>query len=350
MKGSVYYPAEDDGKDQPFNRRVASLGRAPIVFMAHGNHLSDPSYLGYDYFQADLAKMGIVAVSVDCNALNGPGGGVVNIEERADLIIDSIRYFQGLDVASSSRFFNRIDFSRLGLMGHSRGGDAVVTLPSVIGLSGVRIRGVFALAPTNFRFWSGLSTIKPVDYAFATLLPAGDGDVIDNNGAQFYDQAEPSPYKSQLYVHYTCHNLFNREWVIDEGVGPPRISRSDHERILTTYGCALFRSVLLGHPTDKYLVGFEKPAGVSSQHIYLSAMKRGATTVDHHDEGNGIGKNSLSLSTSQSGGMSADEFVFSQAPGGGPAPGAFNGSFFGLTTGMVVRPGGRPGSFGLTSA
>jgi len=34
--------------------------------MAHGNHCpaSDPSHLGYDYFQADLAKMGIIAVSV----------------------------------------------------------------------------------------------------------------------------------------------------------------------------------------------------------------------------------------------------------------------------------------------
>jgi len=46
-----------------------------------------------------------------------------------------------------------IDFKRLGLMGHSRGGDAVVTVPTVISLPGVAIRGVLALAPTNFRFW-----------------------------------------------------------------------------------------------------------------------------------------------------------------------------------------------------
>lgn len=341
VKGSVYYPAEDDGKNQPFNKRLTKLGRTAIVFMAHGNHSpADPSYLGYDYFQAALAKMGIVAVSVDCNALNGVGSGVGNIEDRADLIIDSIKHFQSLDADITSLFFQRIDFKSLALMGHSRGGDAVVTLPSVIGLPGVKIRGVLALAPTNFRFWFGLSTIAPKGHAFMTILPAGDGDVVDNNGAQFYDQATPAPYKSQLYVHFTNHNFFNRQWLLDDGVGPPRVSRADHERILTAYGCAFFRNVLLGHATDGHLLGSEKPGGVLSGHVHLSFSKKAQATVDDHEDGNGIGKNSLSEPTAQSGGLSADEFAFAQAPTGGPAPGAFNGSFFGLTTGMVVRPGG----------
>jgi hypothetical protein len=341
VKGSVYYPAEDDGKNQPFNKRLTKLGRVPIVFMAHGNHSpSDPSYLGYDYFQADLAKMGIIAVSVDCNALNGFFSGVSNIEDRADLIIDSIQHFQSLDTDITSLFFQRIDFKRLGLMGHSRGGDAVVTIPTVITLSGVTIRGVLALAPTNFRFWSGMSTIRPDGYAFMTILPAGDGDVVDNNGAQFYDQAIPSPYRSQLYVHFTNHNFFNRQWLFDDGVGPAVVSRADHERILTTYGCAFFRNVLLGHGTDSYLSGDQRPGGVLSQHVYLSFSKRGQVAVDHHEDANTIGANSLGLGTAQSGGLSADEFVFAQAPFGGPASGAFNDSFFGLTIGMVARPGG----------
>jgi hypothetical protein len=93
------------------------------VFIAHGNHFdrTNPGHLGYDYFQADLAKMGIIAVSVDCTALNGPGGGLQNIEDRADLIIDSIKHFQALDGDLTSQFFHRIDFKRTGLMGHSRG-------------------------------------------------------------------------------------------------------------------------------------------------------------------------------------------------------------------------------------
>lgn len=341
VKGSVYYPAEDDGENEPFNKRLTKLGRTPIVFMVHGNHSpADPSYLGYDYFQADLAKMGIIAASVDCNALNGAGSGIQNIEDRADLVIDSIKHFQSLDADITSLFFQRIDFKRLGLMGHSRGGDAVVTIPTVISLSGVTIRGVLALAPTNFRFWFGLSTIRPKGSPFMTILPAGDGDVVDNNGAQFYDQANPDPYKSQLYVHFTNHNFFNRQWLFDDGVGPAVVSRADHERILTTYGCAFFRNVLLGDATDRYLAGYQKPNGVLSQHVYLSFLKKGQPIVDHHEDGNGVGMNSLGLATAQSGGLSADEFPFAQAPAGGGAPGAFNDSFFGQTTGMIVRPGG----------
>jgi len=341
IKGSVYYPAEDDGKEQPFNKRLALLGRVPIVFMAHGNHHpKDPSYLGYDYFQTDLAKMGIIAVSVDCNALNGPTGGVQNIEARTDLIIHNIAFFQGLDADPTSVFFGRINFNLLGLMGHSRGGDAVVTVPSVINLPGVSIKSVLALAPTNFRYWAGLSTIQPKGYAFMTILPAGDGDVRDNNGAQFYDRAIPDLFKSQLYVHFTNHNFFNRQWLNDDSLWtPPQpavVTRSDHERILTAYGCALFRATLLGQSITGYLEGTQLPAGVLTQHIYRSYERSKVLTVDNHEDGNTININSLGRPTSQLNGMSADEFPFDRVPG------AFNSSFYGLSIGMVARPG-RPG-------
>jgi hypothetical protein len=190
-----------------------------------------------------------------------------------------------------------------------------------------------------------MSTIRPQGYAFMTLLPAGDGDVVDNNGAQFYDQASPDPYKSQLYVHFTSHNLFNRQWTSDDGVGPPRVSRADHERILTAYGCAFFRSRLLGDATERFLAGDVKPDAVLHQHVYLSFMKQEQPTVDAHEDGNGIGVNSLGLPTAQSGGLVANEFPLAQAPSGGPAPGAFNGSFYGETVGMVLQPGGAASLF-----
>lgn len=332
VRGSVYYPADDDRQDAPFNARLALTGRTPIVVMAHGNHNpTDPSYLGYNYFQRHLARMGFVAVSVDCNALNGPIAGVGNIEDRADLIIDSIRHFQNLDATAGSAFHDRIDFQRLGLMGHSRGGDAIVTVPAVIGNIGVTIQAGLALAPTNFRYWDGLPTIAPVGYAFMTILPAADGDVVDNNGAQFYDQAAPGPFKSQVYAYNTNHNFFNREWALDDGVTPV-LDRSTHERILTSYGCAFFRAALMGHTTYRYLDGTRKPTNTPTVGVYLSYMKTKQATVDHHDDGNGIGTNTLGLPTSQSGGMTADEYPFEQSQN------AFNNSFFGMTTGMVLQP------------
>jgi hypothetical protein len=346
-KGSVYYPADVDGKSAPFNQRLAKLGRTPIVFMAHGNHdPSDPSYLGYDYFQQDLAKIGVIAVSIDCNALNGAAGGVQNIVDRADLIIDSIALFQSFDADAASVFFQRIDFGRTGLMGHSRGGDAVVMAPPLISLAGVTIQSVLALAPTNFRYWAGMSTIRPQGYAFLTILPAGDGDVTDNNGAQFYDQATPGPFKGQLYVHYANHNFFNRQWLNDDSqaYAQPAVSaRSEHERVLSAYGCALYRATLLGHNTVGYLSGDVLPAGVMTQNVFRGFEREKAVTVDNFDDNNTINMNSLGQPNTQTGAINANEFRFDRPPGA--PPGTFNDSFYGLTTGMVTNPKKAGGVF-----
>ena len=357
VKGSVYYPANDDGEGQPFNDRLASLGRVPIIFIAHGNHgtyynpedrlqewarncdgessppatwLPIPNYQGYDYFQKQLAGMGIIAVSVDCNATNCCCGGVLNIEERADLIIDSIDHFKTLDSDSNSVFHQHIDFQSVGLMGHSRGGDAVVLVPEVIDMTDIRIKSVIALAPTNF----GASSGRPAGYAFMTILPAGDGDVWQNNGAEFYDQAVPDPFKSQLYVHYANHNFFNRQWLKDDGVGPPVMSRHDHERVLSIYGCSIFRIMLLNH---NYLISFLSrhtlPIHVTTSSIHLSFQHKDSFTVDNHEDNNGIVLNTFNLPTSQSGGLHADEYTFRHAAGSA----SFNSSFYGNSIGMVIE-------------
>jgi hypothetical protein len=172
-----------------------------------------------------------------------------------------------------------------------------------------------------------------------TILPAGDGDVVDNNGAQFYDQADPKPFRSQLYVHFTNHNFFNRQWPADDPIRPPVIARSDHERVLAVYGSAFFRSVLLGQPTVGFLAGDAIPSGVLSGDVHVSFEWAKQVIVDNHEDGNTINTNSLGLPTTQTGGMSADEFPFDQSPG------AFNTSFYGQTIGMVVRPGGPTRTF-----
>ncbi|MFI6578152.1 hypothetical protein ACIBFB_20385 [Nocardiopsis sp. NPDC050513] len=335
VRGSVRYPADDDGPEQPFNSRLAATGRCPIVFLLHGYYdFLTPSHLGYDYVQESLARMGFIAVSVDSSDLNlGGSSGVEDIEDRADLVIDSILYFQGLMVDPGSRFFQRIDFGRVGLMGHSRGGDAVITLPTVLPLAGVTIRAVLALAPTNYRSYADLPTIAPDGYAFMTILPAADGDVVNNNGAQFYDAARPGPFKSQLYVHNMNHNRFNRRWPDDDPViVDPVATREEHERVLEVYGSAFFRSALLGHDTGAFLDGRQRPPGVRSDLVHPSFARQGAITVDDHKEGNAVTLNSLGQPTAQWGGMTADEYSF------GHTPNAYNHTFFGHGLGMVMEP------------
>jgi hypothetical protein len=337
IKGSVFYPAEDDGVNKPFNKRVAQHGRAPIAFLVHGRHSAgSPSYRGYDYFQQQLARMGIIAVSVDENETQDGDeeGWTTNIVNRADLAIGSIKFFEGLDSGGDPIFGGRIDFTKTGLMGHSRGAEAVIVIPERIALAGVQIRAVLSLAPVN----SGASSGKPKGYAFMTILPAADGDVIDNNGAQFYDQAATDPFRAQLYVFHANHNYFNRQWLNDDTSGGlPLMSRPDHERVLSAYGCALFRNVLLGHTTLGFLEGTMLPAGVLTENVH-PAFEAKETVIDNFD-GHPVNVNSMGKPNAQLAGLAAGDFTFHQ--GGG----SFNSSFFGETTGLVAGINATAGEF-----
>jgi len=334
-KGSVYYPAQADGQNAAFNKRLAQVGKTPIVFMAHGNHDSaDPSYLGYDYFQYQLARMGFVAVSVDCNAVNWPnsGGGVANIEARVDLILSSMQFFIDQNNTAGTTFTSKIDFGRTGLMGHSRGGDAVVMLPEVIALPGVVIKAVLPLAPTDFRFYILDADINPRKMDLMTILPAGDGDVWSNDGARFYDRCVPLVFKSQLYVFNTNHNFFNRQWLLDEGAGPARMLRTEHEDILSVYGCTFFRKVLMGHNSLlSFLTWHQLPLGARTDKVHLSFQLKKALTVDDHQQRGGIATNTMGQPTSFAS-LVAAEFAFTQND-----PASFDDSFFGNSIGMVLK-------------
>lgn len=354
VMGTVYYPADADGSGTPFNARLGALGRVPIVFIAHGNHgtwhdpddrtnescatspgwVEIPNHTGYDYFQRQLARMGIVAVGVYSNHANCRDWSVNTIVRRAEVVIGSIRHFRDADAGGDPIFGGRLDFDRVGLMGHSQGGEGVLVVPEILTLPNVTIRGVLSLAPVDFGATSG----TPSGFAFQTILPAGDGDVSDNDGARFYDTAVPTPFKSQPYVHFANHNWFNRQWPGDDHDGPAVMARADHERVLSTYGCALFRAALLGHGTTNVLANRVKPGGVVAGNVHLSFEWEKQTDVDHHQDANGVAVNSMGAPTSQSGGLVADEFPFRQ--GGG----AFNGTFYGNTLGLVAEnkdPGGE---------
>jgi len=348
IKGDVYYPLDNPG---PF----------PIIVIAHGNHaifynpanrnqesctrnpgwIEIPNHKGYDYFQKQLARMGIIAVSVDCNSTNCKAYGIINIEERADLIIGSIDHFRTLNADVSSIFHNKIDFQSVGLIGHSRGGDAVVLVPERIVFSNVNIKCVISLAPTD----TGASSGQPNGYSFMTILPAGDGDVSRNDGAKFYDKAIPSPFKCQLYVHYANHNFFNREWPNDDSLwggsdNPSVMSRRDHEQILSAYGVAFLRYNLLNHKeVIRFLCKYSIPLNVNHENVHLSFQFDNSLIIDNHEDGNTININSNNLPTTQLNSILVDEYPFRQ--GGG----SFNNSFFGNSTGMVATDSGINGIF-----
>jgi hypothetical protein len=134
------------------------------------------------------------------------------------------------------------------------------------------------------------------------------------------------------------------QWLNDDSLAfpqPPVMARVDHERILSVYGCALFRATLLGHTTTGYLSGDVLPSGALTANVFRGFERSKALTVDNFDDGNTINTNSLGQPNTQTGGINCNEFKFDRPP----APPAFNSSFYGLTTGMVANPQKSGGVF-----
>src|SRR5262249_14553229 len=144
------------------------------------------------------------------------------------LLLEHITRFRGFDRgegALGSLFSGAIDFRRIGLFGHSRGGESVVSAALEEQDPEVRIAAVLSVAPVDFHEF----VLR--DTPYFVVLPAADGDVTDNDGAKIFDRAvfETQGFKSQSYLYGANHNFFNDQWTVDEGEGAERISKADQQ-------------------------------------------------------------------------------------------------------------------------
>ncbi|HEX8187047.1 MAG TPA: hypothetical protein VF586_01770 [Pyrinomonadaceae bacterium] len=226
LKASVHYPTGLPG------------GPYPLVVFLHGRHVTCyrgtttalrwpcrstetviPSYQGYDYIAQNLASNGYVVVSVSANGINAYDNNVTDLgmQARAELIQRHLQQWNTFSTAGAApfgtKFVGKVNLQRVGTMGHSRGGEGVVkhfvynkSLGSPYG-----VKAVFPLAPVDFN--------RPVanNTAVAVALPYCDGDVNDNQGVHFYDDArynvagDASP-KHTIQVMGANHNYFNTVW------------------------------------------------------------------------------------------------------------------------------------------
>jgi hypothetical protein len=225
-------------------RRPTDLaaGPYPLIILLHGNHgicrwgTEDYCATSNDHdchsyglsttpnaegmlFQAEtLAAQGYVAVTISGNAMNCRDD---YIPQRTQLLLEHIRRWQGWNEASAepfdAQFVGAIDLDRVGLIGHSRGGDAVSSVPLALAdtpIDGVTVASIFAIAPTDYH------ATTPVGTDYAVLLPACDGDVSNLWGMDIYDRGlDPDDHvvRSQVFFIGANHNFFNTEWYGDDG-------------------------------------------------------------------------------------------------------------------------------------
>ncbi len=251
LKAEVRYPADISGINVDVSPRQAPH---PLVVVMHGMHsYLDPSYLGYNDLLDHLASHGFIAVSIDCNPINAIDGMQ---DTRAHAILEHLSLLESMN-SSPGLFLGKIDMTRVGIMGHSRGGDGVVQAEiynQSLGL-GFNIRAMVTLAPTDFSGTSPspliLSTSK-----FLCIYGSNDGDVWGGpnpstaytaTGFRFYDRATVE--KAMVFVYGATHNRFNTVWGTEYKVDASSaevLLPEQHEMLLSGYMTAFMQAHLQG--------------------------------------------------------------------------------------------------------
>ena len=321
LKASVHYPTGLAG------------GPYPVVVFLHGRHVTCyrgtttalrwpcrstetviPSYQGYDYIGQNLASHGYIVISVSANGINAYDNNVTDLgmQARAELIQRHLQQWNTFNTAGAApfgtKFVGKVNLQKVGTMGHSRGGEGVVkhfaynkSLGSPYG-----VKAVFPLAPVDFN--------RPVanNTALAVALPYCDGDVNDNQGVHFYDDArynvagDASP-KHTIQVMGANHNYFNTVWTpglfpaggaddwgytsggsadpqCGTGAGNHRLTAASQRGVGLAYISAVMRTYVGGETQFlPYLTGEAPPppsAQTSEIHVSYHAPDTAATRRD----------------------------------------------------------------------
>jgi hypothetical protein len=280
INGTYKLPAQFDAKVTTLLRtelwadvwRPSTGGPYPLLVFLHGNHATcgrfdaglgirvdddisytttgtcpsgyvvAPSQAGYNYLARPLASQGYVVVTINANrgvnAAPGEFGDAGLNLRRGRLVLRHLEELAKWNSGTASpppslgfSLLGLLDFSHVGLMGHSRGGegmraamaqfrDAGSPWPARIGPVG--FKALFEIGPVDGQT-SRILNAK--DVSWNVLLPGCDGDVSDLQGIKPLDRmikagGETLPFKkSNFEVYGANHNFYNTQWQESDAFG-----------------------------------------------------------------------------------------------------------------------------------
>ncbi len=260
LNGYVWYP---QGK-----------GPFPIALIVHGNHgMQDYSDVGYEYLGELLASRGIILVSVDENFLNGSwsdimGGLDDENDARAWILLEHLRQWHDWNAAPDSPFYQKVDTTKIALIGHSRGGEAVghaallnktplyVDDASISLKYNYDIQSIVAIAPVDGQYQPAHVRTALKDINYLVLHGSQDADVTSYAGSRQYERIQFSDstnyFKTGLYIQGANHGQFNTSWGNnDTGLAPTKflnlsqlLEAEDQQQIAKVYISAFLEHTL----------------------------------------------------------------------------------------------------------
>lgn len=253
-----------DSSSLPINGLVwmpTGPGPFPLAVLVHGNSAFDHSERGLAYLGRSLALRGYVVASIDENFLStgifdksAPITGA-NVA-RAWLVLQHVRQFVEWNSMADSPFEGKLDTSRISLIGHSRGGEAVAVAaafnslpslpedPSVTFDFGFALRTVIAIAPSDGQYLPGGKPVTLTGVNYLTFAGTMDADVGTFAGARQFARVktDDTHLAAAIAIERANHTQFNSDWGrFDVGLGAaahllatgPLLSPAEQQRATT---------------------------------------------------------------------------------------------------------------------
>lgn len=215
------------------------------------------NHRGYDYLGQKLASWGYIVVSINVNrGVHAVGSRLLMpagypdpalILPRGVMVLKHLQKLSEWNNCTTNRscqtprslgmdLRGKLDFSNVGLFGHSRGGQGVRAAYNFYKQTGspwqghipnLSIKGIFEVGPTDFETNSGYVPNPASKYVadgtkWNVLLPMCDSDVIGLSGMNAYDRIllslsdNPSTQKSTSTVWGANHNFYNTKWTSND--------------------------------------------------------------------------------------------------------------------------------------
>jgi hypothetical protein len=323
---------------------VLPAGSLPLLVFLHGNHATCgrfegagqgrfdinvqytftgscppgfvvvPSHEGYAYIAERLASHGYLVVSINANrGVNAAPGYPADLGlnlRRGRLVLRHLeqlyKWHSGAEETPSRLgvdLVGKIDFSHVGFLGHSRGGEGVRAAynfyldPSQPGagpnwdtrIPDMVVQGIFEIGPVDGQTSIILNAAGTV---WNVLLPMCDGDVFNLQGVRPFDRMmlnatneSPARQKSTFTVWGANHNFYNTEWQISDSPGCLAHRRifahllgSDEQRVTgLASAMAFFRGNVGAAPDDSFNQNFNPEFALPAVVADITRIDRGYT-------------------------------------------------------------------------